>query len=584
MARAITSGSLLLIVLAIIFTYPFVTALLIPNNIIKTPFSIYNTDWNGASKFKEMWEEAGAVVKTIAGSTNTLNRLNTTELLGGQNQTAGTLVILGPTLHYDFSESLSILLYLARGGRVIIADDFGTANDILALFSSLLAFLGNQQIDLGDAGLFNSLGLQISGNDSSKIQNPIIGIAFNKSLLLDQGSYEGTPAFPVFKPPQESSTGTEFLVVAPWVKDYVDGVTRVIGNYGTILSMKVRYPVNKTTVTVQTENGTIEKTEYIYETKWVPFGGFPFELDSLYNEQLGVELNINIKMTLLMGALYSSQQSWLETDLDAVRRDPTLSNVEPNTNEWGNPETGFPVFVSVPLGFSLEGSGANAGELILSSDPSIFINQYLDKDKYDLARKYDNYKFAQNLINKLMSDRPGQLVIFDEAHLAQSPISPVLPLGLYLRYLDLITMFPLFAPFLPLTVLTFSRKYLKERVRAKPMFVTRVERYYGRSFFATKMRYYTELEDYARGLEMIFRRIKRQFSRKYGESPDLPPDEFVRIVQSDNPTLDAKYYTKMLSEIYTIIENDRQITEDQFLNYYFALKDLGEYITGRRTA
>jgi len=39
-------------------------------------------------------------------------------------------------------------------------------------------------------------------------------------------------------------------------------------------------------------------------------------------------------------------------------------------------------------------------------------------------------KFAENVVNMIMNERVGQTVIFDEGHLANHPLSPILPLSL----------------------------------------------------------------------------------------------------------------------------------------------------------
>ena len=145
----INRSSAAIIVLAIFTSYPFLSAFLLGGLFATndTDFSIYNTGWNGASEFKERFESQGANISTIVGSSNVLNRLNSTEMGGSR----GALIILGPAVHYDFTEALAILMYAINGGRVLIADDFGTANDILDMFSVFLGLMA--QMDLADAGV-----------------------------------------------------------------------------------------------------------------------------------------------------------------------------------------------------------------------------------------------------------------------------------------------------------------------------------------------------------------------------------------------------------------------------------------------
>ncbi|MHA2387561.1 MAG: DUF4350 domain-containing protein [Candidatus Hodarchaeales archaeon] len=558
------------IILAIFISYPFVSAsilgFLFTNN--STNFSIYNEGWNGASTFKDLFVEEGAEISTIVGSSNVLNRLNQSDIGGNQ----GSLIILGPSVHYDFSESLAILMYAINGGRVIIADDFGTGNDILSVLSIFLGFIS--EIDLGsmgfgDSGGTNPLGMDTgTAGENTTFPFPIAGIAFNGSLLADQGSYDDTPLTPIFQSPSTSQEGTTYKMPAPWVTDFTTGLSGngVIGNFASIITMKVRYPDPNNTET------NPNATEYI--TKWVPMGEFPASAASAY-ESLelppGVELP-DMSFSLQIAVLYSSTHAWMESDISSAKAD--VNSIEPNHDEWGNPNIGFPVFVYFPFPLG--------GQIILCSDPSIFINQYLDSDNtdYPLASQYDNRAFTDNVIRIMMNERPGQKIIFDEGHLANSPISPIFPLSLYLKFLDMITMFPLFAIFLVPIAVVLSRKFIPRKTQAKPLLLTRVERYYGRSFFAVKMRWFLEYRQYSRGLELIFRRLKRNVIRRYSPDEDLTPDVIATYLMNEFPeNFSYKNLVENFSLIENIIESRSLISEEEFLDHYFFLKNVGSVIS-----
>ena len=561
-----------MIILAIFISYPFVAASLFgfffSNN--TTNFSIYNNSWNGASEFKDRFKNHPneGQISTIVGSSNVLNRLNSSEM----NGTQGSLVILGPGIHYDFSESLAILMYAINGGRVLLADDFGTGNDILSVLSIFLGFISEidlgSMVGLGDAGGSNPLGMSTntSGSDVS-FPFPIAGIAFNGSLLADQGSYDDTPLTPVFHSPTTTQTGTSYKMPAPWVTDFTTGLSGngVIGNFASIITMKVRYPN-----TTETTNSS--EVEYI--TKWVPMGEFPATASAAY-ENLDLPSGIDLpdfSFSLQIAVLYSSTEAWLESDIGAAKDD--VNNIEPNLDEWGNPDVGFPVFVYFPFPLG--------GQIILCSDPSIFINQYLDtdNDNYPLASIYDNSAFADNVVDMIMKDRIGQTVIFDEGHLANHPLSPILPLSLYLKFLDMITMFPLFAIFLVPIAIILSRKFIPKRTQAKPLLLTRVERYYGRSFFAVKMRWFLEYKQYSRGLELIFRRLKRNIVRRYKPEEDLSPEIIAAYLINEFPSnFSHSNLVEKLTHIENIIEARAFITEEEFLDHYFFLKNIGAEIS-----
>ncbi len=558
-----------MIIIAIFITYPFLSAATIGRLFFtknSTNFSIYNTGWNGASEFKDRFvnHQNQGQIATIVGSSNVLNRLNSSEM----NDTRGSLIILGPSIHYDFSESLAILMYAINGGRVLIADDFGTANDILSVLSIFLGFISEIDIGsmgFGDTGDSNPMGM--SPNASTSFPFPIAGIAFNGSLLADQGSYDDTPLTPIFSfPSTNTQEGTSYLMPAPWVTDFTEGLSGngVIGNFASIITMKVRFP-NTTASTDYND------TEYI--TRWVPMGEFPASASAAYenleNLPPGVELP-DISFSLQIAVLYSSTQAWLESDLNAAKRD--VNSIEPNLDEWGNPNIGFPVFVYFPFPLG--------GQIILCSDPSIFINQYLDSTSYPEASLYDNSDFADNVIDIIMEERQGQTIIFDEGHLANNPISPIFPLSLYLKFLDMITMFPLFAIFLVPIAIILSRKFIPKRTQAKPLLLTRVERYYGRSFFAVKMRWFLEYKQYSRGLELIYRRLKRNLMRRYNPEEDLTPDVIAAYLVNEFPdSFSINNLVTNLTLIEGIIDSRAFIPEEEFLDHYFFLKNIGTEIS-----
>ncbi|MFX0209506.1 MAG: hypothetical protein ACFFDT_26210 [Candidatus Hodarchaeota archaeon] len=574
-----------MIILAVFISYPFVSASLLGFLFTTntTNFSIYNTGWNGASAFKDMFKnhpEQGQI-STIVGSSNILNRLNKSEM----NNSQGSLIILGPAVHYDFSEALAVLMYAINGGRVLIADDFGTANDILSVLSIFLGFMA--QVDLGDLGMQEQLGgTNIFGLNTTTPDNatdngdeecnlggnfPIAGIAINGSLLADQGSYNDTPLTPVFHSPVASNQTGSYRMPAPWVTDFTTGLSGngVIGNFASIITMKVRYPVNVT----EQEDGTCDIT---FVTKWVPMGEFPASAASAFSdiqeEIPGIEIP-DLSFSLQIAVLYSSSEAWIESDIELAKRD--VNAIHPNKSdpyEWANPNVGFPVFVYFPFPLG--------GEIIICSDPSIFINKYIDTSRSDYDSTYDNYQFAQNVVDKIMNNRTGQTVIFDEGHLANHPLSPTFPLSLYLKFLDMITMFPLFAWALPIAAIILSRRFMPKRTQAKPLLLTRVERYYGRSFFAVKMRWFLEYQQYSRGLELIYRRLKRNLNRRYNPDVELTPEITATYLVNEFPDrFTHKTITDGLSIIETIIETRAVISEQEFLDHYLFLKNIGVEIT-----
>ena len=159
-------------------------------------------------------------------------------------------------------------------------------------------------------------------------------------------------------------------------------------------------------------------------------------------------------------------------------------------------------------------------------------------------------------------------------------MSPILPLSLYLKFLDMITMFPLFAGGLPIIAIILSRRFMPKRTAAKPLLLTRVERYYGRSFFAVKMRWFLEYQQYSRGLELIYRRLRRNLIRRYSPEVELTPEIAATYLTNEFPDrFTHKSITEGLTAIERIIDSRAAISEQEFLDQYLFLKNIGVEIT-----
>ncbi|MFX0092522.1 MAG: DUF4350 domain-containing protein [Candidatus Hodarchaeota archaeon] len=524
-----TRGLIVVILLFLIATGPFAIAVLTPRTYSYTPFSIYNQSWEGASEFREIFEEAGINVETVISSTNALNRLNDTP--------PDIFVLLGPALHYDFSESLALLVYLLRGGRVLIADDFGTGNDILSLLSTVLSSISDT-IDMNSLIGFDQVnwtqGLNAQGENET-IDFPFpVGLRFNGSVLVDTGSYLDSPVQPILR----ANTGG-FTYISPWARPLTVGVSQVLCNYATSISWKLRY---------------YDFDERVYKEEWFPFGSLKVAVEGI------------IHSDFQLAALTSTESSWLESNVTQVQ----YGEYYPDSNEWG--AVRFPVFAFIPLG-----TGARAGMLALCSDPSMFINGMLNNGNFD------NHRFAENLVSMLFNGRPDASVIFDEAHLRHAVVSPLLTLGTYLRFMSLVTMFPLFAPFVPIIVILYGRRYLPKKTESKPILFAEQELYYGRSFFAAKMRQFLHTHDYNKAISLIYRRVQRQILRRTRYTKLTPELTAKYLVSLFGDTLgNQEFLEKQFTIIMRIPNSKTKISEQKFITHYLFLKRIADALVGIR--
>ncbi|EHP88355.1 DUF4350 domain-containing protein [Methanotorris formicicus] len=108
--KYVTFGILGILLLSLPSTLPVIKSF--------CPYSIFNTDWNGCSKFAKMIHDRGEVVPLISP-------------YDSYNIKNGVLFIISPDIHYSSKDVEKIKTFLENGGTVIIADDFGYGNDIL---------------------------------------------------------------------------------------------------------------------------------------------------------------------------------------------------------------------------------------------------------------------------------------------------------------------------------------------------------------------------------------------------------------------------------------------------------------------
>lgn len=191
---------------------------------------------------------------------------------------------------------------------------------------------------------------------------------------------------------------------------------------------------------------------------------------------------------------------------------------------------------------------------------------------------FDNRQFTTNLINMLMSDRPNSIVYFDIGHLAQPFTNPSFFMGSFFRYLDMFSMFPLLAPLLPLSVYFMAKKMAPKGSTARALLITKAESYYGRSYFAYKMRWFLEYRHFTRGLELIYRKTKRDLVKRYKLSHWSPEIAYQNLASEYSHFRNKKDILKKLIDIEILISEGILIEEEDFMKHYLTLKDINDHI------
>jgi hypothetical protein len=94
------------------------------------------------------------------------------------------------------------------------------------------------------------------------------------------------------------------------------------------------------------------------------------------------------------------------------------------------------------------------------------------------------------------------------------------------------------------------------------------------------MRWFLEYKQYSRGLELIFRRLKRNIIRRYNPDEALSPEIIAAHLINEFPSnFTHTNLIEKLTQIENIIESRAFITEEEFLDLYFFLKNIGAEIS-----
>ena len=503
----------------------------IPGTSSNVSFSIYNTGYDGLSNVRKNLE----AVKTNSGLpkynvSNIVSNLNILNRFNG----SGTLVIVGPSSDFGVTETISIILYMLRGGSVIIADDFGTGNQILKpifdAFQNLDKFaaqaraqgfnvpsisdiFGSGSSSNSSSGSSGGITSQIPGNTGSfggasssidqgdfitnLIGNLIVQFGFNTSgILMDVKSNSGNPARPVIQ---------DFYPSDIPGYTFTQNINKVAMEFGSIISVQLKIDARD-----QFGNVILDSNgDPVKKKVWQPLQKITGSLISdQYNDS-------SFSLPLPFFPMYSSKYSWIETNFKSAAN----GNMEPNQGEWGN--ANFATALSIPMfpGF---------GKLVFLSDPSIFINRYTEQDNI-----YDNMRLILNLMDMATYDQqitvsnPQIPILFDFGHVYQGLTSPSLYSTALLKLIAEMSMFPLFAPFVPFFAYGYGKRLMPKNRRLRPILLTKRRGERGHSDFERKLELIKETGTYGEPIMYMAKRLVRKIRndiRFEGVTPKSPKE------------------------------------------------------------
>lgn len=113
-------------------------------------FSMFNSGWNGTSGLAVMTYRTGKFVPTFqvesTGADIAITQIALTSI--DLDPRTGVLIIIGPSKEFTDAEGALVANFVGDGGRLVLADDFGTGNSLLSKMGATSRFSGDLVMDL----------------------------------------------------------------------------------------------------------------------------------------------------------------------------------------------------------------------------------------------------------------------------------------------------------------------------------------------------------------------------------------------------------------------------------------------------
>ena len=491
-------------------------------------FSIYNDNWDGLSSLR--------VALQNEGYTNITNGMSSLSLLNRVYE-PGVLAIMGPATQYSTTDTISLITFLARGGSLLVADDYGTGAEIFEPLFNLLNTWEEVSALAGMASLTDLFGL--GTNESQGLTEEALvfemlgmlrGFAFNNSVLMDAEHYTTNPAQPVLVNMEPSNPLTE-------------DVNRLQMEFGTVLSIAIHHPV-------YLDSGGTE-TVKTYRTDWMPLQAVSLEI-------FGMEIENQFLPFL---PFYTTSSAWMESDFQSAKE----GTATPDVDEWGG--VMFAPIMTLPIG---------AGKIVMVGDPDIFINKWIDQTSAN-----DNLQFSLNLFNYLTEDlnvtynpRSAQ-IIFDEGHNHQKFYSASVYSMTIMRLLTEMSMFPLYSPFIPIIFAVLGYRLIPKKTRLSPVLWTKYRGEKGKSRFEREIRRIVETGAYSEAIGLLYRTLIRGLRKVSKQSMSTPEDIAAYFTERD-PSLRYKDLQEELVRIDNYLAQPKILPEHLFMKYMTFIRSLIE--------
>jgi len=131
-----------------IITLFMILSLANPIILNSSDFCVYNSGWNGCSDIGIKTYETGKFQPTVSFDRNELTLSQNSFVSHNIDPQNSTILIIGPKTAFSSSEGTYIQNFLENGGVLLLADDFGSGNDLLNKINASSRFSGELMLDL----------------------------------------------------------------------------------------------------------------------------------------------------------------------------------------------------------------------------------------------------------------------------------------------------------------------------------------------------------------------------------------------------------------------------------------------------
>ena len=136
-------------------------------------FSTYNPEWNGGNQIKNELSENHTVIS-----------MPFTDDLSAYDPGTTAFIILRPENNFSQKDMGIIKKFIENGGLLIVADDFGSGNDLLNILTTQIAF--SNMLMLDDVNYWENITFPIANAYMTNVSN--ITMNFPTSLIIKDDS------------------------------------------------------------------------------------------------------------------------------------------------------------------------------------------------------------------------------------------------------------------------------------------------------------------------------------------------------------------------------------------------------------